>query len=103
MWGRLRQILNDGSWDYVFLPIEEDMDRKKRLMKVANHLDAVPDQYVLDEFVTNWHKVGSSGIKPARVEYDRRGNVSVGGFNMSFLDEEMAWYAETIAEYEKGL
>jgi len=103
MWGRLRQILNDGSWDYVFLPIEENMDRRKRLMKVADHLGAVPNEYVLEEFVAHWHRVGSSGIKPARVEYDRRGQVSVGGFNMSFLDEEMAWYKGVIEEYEKGL
>jgi len=103
LWSRLRQILLDGSWDYVFLPIEEDMDRTKRLMKVANHLDAEPDEDVLEEIVTNWAKVGSSGIKPARVEYNKRGNVSVGGFNMSFMDEEMRWYRETIEEYEKGL
>ena len=103
LWGRLQQMLRDGSWDYVFLPIEEDMDRAKRLMKVANHLDAVPDKDVFEEIVTNWAKVGSSGIKPHRVKYNKEGQVSVGGFNMSFLDEEMAWYQETIKEYRTSL
>ena len=103
LWSRLRQILSDGSWDYVFLPIEEDIDRSKRLMKVADHLEAVPDEDVFTEIVTRWDKVGSNGVKPARVEYNRRGNVSVGGFNMGFLDEEMAWYRETIEEYRENL
>ena len=103
LWGRLIQMLRDGSWDYVFLPIEEDMDRRARLMKVARHVEAEPDPDVFEEIVTNWAKVGSSGIKPARVKYDKYGKVSVGGFNMSFLDEEMAWYRETVEEYRKGL
>lgn len=100
-WKRLREIKD--TFDYVFLPIEEDMDRAARLMVVANHLDAVPDEMIFDEIVTNWSKVGSSGVKPARVKYDRDGNVSLGGFNMSFLDEEMAWYRETIEGYVDGL
>jgi hypothetical protein len=91
-----------NDFDHVFLPIEEDMDRGKRLMLVADHLDAIPNDDVFEELVTNWAKVGSSGVKPQRVEYNKRGNVSVGGFNMSFLDEEMAWYAELIEEYLNG-
>jgi hypothetical protein len=101
MWRRLKQLKDD--FDYVFLPIEEDMDRAKRLMKVADHLDAVPDEMVFDEIVTHWAKVGSSGIKPHRVKYDKEGDVSVGGFNMGFLDEEMALYNEWIEEYQEKL
>jgi len=101
LWKRLRD-LKDG-FDYVFLPIEEDMDRARRLMRVANHLDAVPDEMVFDEIITHWAKVGSSGIKPHRIKYDKEGDVSVGGFNMGFLDEEMARYNEWIKEYEESL
>jgi len=100
-WKLLKELKDD--FDYVFLPIEEDMDRAGRLMLVANHLGAVPDDDVFEEIVANWAKVGSNGVKPLRVEYDKRGNVSVGGFDMSFLDEEMAWYAGLIEEYREGL
>ena len=97
MWKRLVELQPD--FDYVYLPIEEDMDRAKRLMLVADHLDAIPDELVFDEIVENWAKVGSNGIKRERVQYDKTGAVSVGGFNMSFLDEEMAMYDKWIEEY----
>jgi hypothetical protein len=100
LWKRLKEVRYD--FDYVFLPIEEDMDRAKRLMLVADHLGADFNIDVFEEIVTNWAKVGSNGVKPHRVEYDKRGNVSVGGIDTSFLDEEMAWYAGLIEEYREG-
>jgi hypothetical protein len=101
LWKRLNEVKED--FDYVFLPIEEDMDRAKRLMLVANHLDAIPNEDVFEEIVAHWAKVGSSGIKPHRVEYNKMGKVSVGGFNMSFLDEEMARYDGWIKQYREEL
>ncbi|GAG37874.1 unnamed protein product, partial [marine sediment metagenome] len=101
LWKVLKEVKD--NFDHVFLPIEEDMDRAGRLMLVANHLDAIPNGDVFEEIVTNWAKVGSNGVKPLRVEYNKTGNVSVGGFDMSFLDEEMAWYAGLIEEYAAGV
>jgi hypothetical protein len=101
LWKRLNDLKD--TFDYVFLPIEEDMDRKKRLMLVANHLDAIPDEEVFGEIVSNWAKVGSSGVKPHRVHYDKHGTVNVGGFNMTFLDEEMERYSQWIETYREEL
>jgi len=101
MWRRLVELKD--MFDYVFLPIEEDMSREKRLILVASHLDAEPNKDVFDEIVNTWAKVGSNGVKPERVHYDKHGTVNVGGFNMSFLDEEMDMYNRWIDEFRGAL
>jgi hypothetical protein len=101
LWARLRQEM--GRFDFVFLPIEEDIDRDARLRLVTKHLDANPHPEVHEEIVKSWDKVGSNGVKAERVQWDATGHLNLGGKNMHVFDEEMKWYQEQIDQYRAAL
>jgi hypothetical protein len=97
-WAKLKESLH--RYNHVFLPIEEKFDREGKLLRVIKHLEAgIADPETFRRLCKSWGKVGSSGQKKERLDYDAHGNVEVDGRDMSFLDDEMSWYRGLIETY----
>lgn len=102
MWGRLAETID--SFDHILLPVEAPwFDHRRLLALVDKKLGTLPVDYDrLEQVVHEWPKVGSSGVKKERAEYDRTGRTTLGDHDSSIFDENTAWYIQRLADFAGG-
>jgi len=81
----------------LFVPVEEDLDRRQLLQTIANHLDApIVNQERFEKFVTDWPKVCTAGPREERDEYESSGLIDE--VTPTFLDFAVIWYQGVVLE-----
>ncbi len=92
-------IQRAASIDPIYVPIEEDVDRRQLLHSIANFLEApVVNQAEFDRFADTWPKIGTAGSMSERKKYERSGLID--GVTPIFLDFAVDWYKGVVLELE---
>lgn len=79
----------------IYVPVEAGLDKRKLLQSIADHLKApIKDEEFFEEMVEKWPKVGTTGPRPERDEYEKTGLID--GKALTFLDSAVEWYEDIV-------
>ncbi len=98
----LWEYLMAAERDYkvVYLPVDHvNLDRRKVLKSVAQHLEADYDETTLNSFADVWLQIGASQPTASREEYES--SKLIDGEHPTFLKEAQDWYFDKVGILEK--